>query len=68
MLLMPEVMMLTMPAMNLSWICLCLMNIGTRISAQQLIYIITVVSQRFSEERELLRLKFRMFVRLGWCK
>jgi hypothetical protein len=28
----------------------------------------SVVSQRFSEERELLRLKFRMFVRLGWCK
>jgi hypothetical protein len=32
------------------------------------IYLFTVVSQRFSEERELLRLKFRMFVRLGWCK
>jgi hypothetical protein len=28
----------------------------------------SVVCQRFSEERELLRLKFRMFVRLGWCK
>jgi hypothetical protein len=31
-------------------------------------YLASVVSQRFSEERELLRLKFRMFVRLGWCK
>jgi hypothetical protein len=27
-----------------------------------------VVSQRFSEERELLRFKFRMFVGVGWCK
>jgi VCBS repeat-containing protein len=28
----------------------------------------SVVSQRFSEERKLLGLKFRIFVRLGWCK
>ena len=31
-------------------------------------YVESVVSQCFSEERDLLRLKFRIFVGVGWCK
>ena len=30
--------------------------------------IISVVSQRFSEERELLTLKFWILIGVGWCK